>query len=201
MKYFSNTRAINTNNTNNTNNTINMSMTIRPNNFVLNNNINVSSPPIIITSNKKVKWGEPTWFLFHTLSVKIKDIQFNQIRRDLLNQIYAICINLPCPDCANHAKSYLDGTNFNTIQTKDDFKKFLFDFHNSVNIRKGYPLFNYDDLEPKYSRAITIKIIQNFMFHFSDKNRSIKLLPTDLIRHRLCDKLKIWFNTNISAFE
>jgi hypothetical protein len=118
-----------------------------------------------------------------------------------LNQIYAICINLPCPDCANHAKIYLDGINFNTIQTKYDLKWFLWSFHNSVNQRKGYPIFPFDDLDVKYSVAITKNIIQNFMVHFSDRNRSIKLLPTDLHRQRLCVTLKTWFNANIARFE
>jgi len=149
----------------------------------------------------KVKWGEPTWFLFHTLSIKIKESHFQILRSELLNKIYTICINLPCPDCANHAKTYLDGVNFNTINTKSDFKKFIYIFHNIVNKRKGYPMFPYEQLDEKYSKAITIPIIQNFMIHFSDRNRSLKLLATDLYRQRLCETLKIWFNSNISAFD
>jgi hypothetical protein len=58
----------------------------------------------------KVKWGEPTWFLFHTLSVKIKESEFLRVRKELLNCIYSICVNLPCPICAEHAKQYLDNT-------------------------------------------------------------------------------------------
>jgi len=162
----------------------------------------VQQPVVNITSDppKKVKWGEPTWFLFHTLSVKIKESEFPKIRVDLLNQIYSICTNLPCPDCANHAKTYLDGINFNAIQTKDDFKKMLHTFHNEVNKRKGYAYFPYEQLNEKYSLAITSNIIQNFMTHFSDRNRSIKLLATDLFRARLCISLKEWFNQNIHLF-
>ena len=157
-------------------------------------------PPPPEPPAKKVKWGEPTWFLFHTLSVKIKEEYFHLIRQDLLNQIYGICINLPCPDCANHAKTYLDGINFNTIQTKNDFKKLFHTFHNVVNQRKGYDFFPYERLDEKYSNAITTNIIQNFMIHFSDRNRSLKLLATDLHRQRLCESLKIWFNNNIMYF-
>ena len=91
--------------------------------------------PPIENVPKKVKWGEPTWFLLHTLSVKVKESEFKNIRVELLNQIYAICTNLPCPDCANHAKNYLDGINFNTIQTKEDLKMLLYTFHNNVNKR------------------------------------------------------------------
>jgi len=150
---------------------------------------------------KKVKWGEPTWFLLHTLSVKVKESEFKNIRIDLLNRIYAICINLPCPDCANHAKIYLDNINFNTIQTKEDLKVLLYNFHNDVNKKKGYPYFPYGELDEKYSAAITVNIIRNFMFHFSDRNRSLKLLAGDLQRSHLCGLLKKWFNEKISCFD
>ena len=163
------------------------------------NPIQIPNPPP--STIKKVKWGEPTWFLFHTLSVKIKDADFSMIRQDLLNNTYAICCNLPCPDCANHAKIYLDGINFNTIQTKEDYKRMMFQFHNSVNKRKGYPQFNYADLDAKYSMAITKNIIQNFMVHFQDKNRSIKLIASDLHRAQLSVVLKKWFNSVIYSFD
>ena len=157
-------------------------------------------PQIVADPPKKVKWGEPTWYLFHTLSVKIKDAEFARIRTELLNNIYTICVNLPCPDCANHAKMYLDNVNFNAIQTKDDLKRLMHEFHNSVNKRKGYPYFPYDQIDEKYSLAVTNNIIVTFMYYFSDRNRSIKLLATDLHRSRLCIALKEWFNKNIQCF-
>lgn len=158
--------------------------------------IAIATPPVI----PKVKWGEPTWFLLHTLSIKVKDEYFHQIRQDLLNRIYAICTNLPCPTCSEHAKTYLDGINFNTIQTKEDLKRMLHVFHNSVNQRKGYPIFPYEEVESKYSLAITNNIIVNFMKHFSDRNHNIKLVAGDMMRFQLCDVLKKWFNSNIQAF-
>ena len=178
-----------------------MKMMIRPKIMPPQSLVQVQPIQSIQTPEKKVKWGEPTWFLFHVLSVKVKNENFHMIRADLLNQIYAICVNLPCPDCANHAKTYLDGINFNTIQTKKDLKNMLYTFHNIVNQKKGYPFFTYEQVDEKYSKAITIHIIQNFMIHFSDRSRSLKLLPTDLYRQRMCEQMKLWFNTNITAFE
>jgi hypothetical protein len=149
----------------------------------------------------KVKWGPAVWYLLHTISVKVKESDFSYIRVDLLNHIYAICTNLPCPDCSNHAKAYLDGVNFNTIQTKTDLIKLLWAFHNTVNQRKGYPFYQYDQIDETYSKAVTNNIIIHFMAHFSDRNRSLKLLPTDLHRMRLCQALKIWFNDHITSFD
>jgi len=200
MKFFSSQTIANTNNqTNGRTFYMPIKQSILPQ---INRNITQEQPQQLVENTaKKVKWGEPTWFLLHTLSVKVKESEFKNIRMDLLNRIYAICTNLPCPDCSNHAKTYLDNINFNTIQTKEDLKILLFIFHNDVNKKKSYPLFPYDQLDEKYSLAITHNIIRNFMFHFSDKNRSLKLLAGDLQRSQLCSLLKNWFNEKISYFD
>jgi len=149
---------------------------------------------------KKMRWGEPTWFLLHTLAEKVKPENFIQIRVSLLQTIYTICTNLPCPDCASHAKTYLDGIGFLLTPTKEDLKNVLFEFHNSLNRQKGYPLFLREDLDAKYSTAITTKIIYYFMTFFQDKYRSPKLMASDLHRSKIAEQLKKWFNDNIQYF-
>ena len=149
---------------------------------------------------KKMKWGEPVWFLLHTLCEKVKLDSFSEIRHGLLNIIYIICTNLPCPDCSAHAKTYLDGFNFNLIQTKEQLKLFIFNFHNSVNSRKGFPIFKYQDLQ-KYSTAVTINIIYNFMNSYNVKNHNIHMISNDVYRGRMIDTIKTWFNQNINNFD
>jgi len=198
MKLFS-VHAIANKNTNNNNSYMMPIMYTKSKPAI--NQIPESLPQVPIDPPKKVKWGEPIWYLFHTLSVKIRESEFQKIRTELLNNIYVICVNLPCPDCANHAKLYLDNINFNAIQTKEDLKKMLYEFHNSVNKRKGYPFFPYEQVHQKYSLAITNNIIVTAMAHFSDRNRTLKLLASDLYRSRLCIMLKEWFNKHIHSFE
>jgi hypothetical protein len=140
------------------------------------------------------------WFLFHTLAEKIKEESFHYIRVELLNNIYSICVNLPCPVCSTHAKEYMEKINFNTIRTKEDLKNMLFQFHNNVNLRKNVPLFPREQLDEKYSKAVTINIIQNFINHFSDRYRSHKLIADDLMRSRITIILKKWFSNNINHF-
>lgn len=147
--------------------------------------------------SKKVYWGQPTWFLFHTMAHKIKDDLFNEKRLELLNIIYTICCNLPCPDCANHAKEYLDSINYLTIYSKQQLKDTLFHFHNTVNQRRGTELFLYTNLDEKYNTAIMRNIIVNFMSHFDRKG---KLLPDSMQRDRHIIYLKKWFNANIHIF-
>jgi hypothetical protein len=149
---------------------------------------------------RQMKWGEPTWFLFHTLAEKVKPEYFPQIRKELLDVIYTICVNLPCPTCAVHATQHMNGINYSTIQTKQQLKDVLFSFHNTVNGKKQFPLFDYSDLDAKYSAANTVQIIQNFMMHFQDKHSSIHMIANDMHRARIAVILKKWFNENIQYF-
>ncbi len=153
-----------------------------------------------VEPKKKMLWGSAIWFLFHTMAEKIKDDLFSSLRVDLLNNIYSICVNLPCPICSTHAKEYLDKINFNVIQTKQDLKLMLFHFHNNVNKMKSYPIFLLEELDEKYSKANTMNIIHNFMYYFKDKNRSPKLIANDLQRQRTANVLKEWFSKNIQHF-
>lgn len=147
----------------------------------------------------KMTWGQPTWFLFHTLAEKVIDTHFSDIRAGLLDVIYSICLNLPCPKCAEHAKGHLNGINFNTIRTKDHLKMLLFDFHNLVNSRKGYAIYKYEDLK-KYELAITKNIIHNFLTEYNKKSKNIRYLADDLHRERMASSLKKWFSENLVHF-
>jgi len=169
--------------------------------------VNTVSPPSMNMSNTDLvkptgtmKWGKPTWFLFHTLAEKVKDDVFPLIRKSLLEIIYSICCNLPCPDCANHAKVYLDGINFNTIQTKEDLKNMLFVFHNTVNKKKGFPIFTREELDSQYSMAITVNIINNFFVYYLIKNNVPKMIAQDMFRRRIIQNAKDWLNKNMTNF-
>ena len=172
-------------------------------NIQTNNNISNISKPVDISTPlpKKMSWGEPIWFLFHTLAHKIKEEHFLRLRDELLNNIYNICNNLPCPACAKHATEYMNKVNFRTIARKQDLKDLIFVFHNSVNERKGMPLFQYSELDAKYHLANTRNIIVNFINTFQKKNNSVNMIATDMYRTRLVAILKDWFKNNIQYFD
>jgi hypothetical protein len=160
-----------------------------------------SQPEPVDPKKKPMKWGEPTWFLFHTLAEKIKPEYYQEIHKELLNLIYTVCSNLPCPTCAKHATQYLNAINFNTLSTKESLKMMLFRFHNEVNKRKGFVEFPIEQLSVKYSAANTVNIIHNFMPHFEDKSGSMKLIADNLHRSRVALQMRAWFNKNIGYFE
>lgn len=150
---------------------------------------------------KPMKWGEPTWYFFHTLAEKVKPSSFAKVRSELLSLITLICNNLPCPVCTEHAKQYLNGINYNTIQTKEHLKQLLFEFHNVVNKRKGYPEFNRGLLDEKYSKAITVNIVHNFMTVYEKRTRGFKLLSDEIQRSRIMEHLKVWLIANLIHFD
>jgi hypothetical protein len=149
----------------------------------------------------KIKWGPPTWYLFHTIAHKVKDDSFIKIRYELLNNIIAICRNLPCPKCSAHATDYMSKINLNSIRTKDDLKMMLFNFHNEVNSRTGAVAFSFFDLNNTYDSAITINIIQNFFLFFRDKTFNVTSIANTMHRERLTIILKDWFIKNINNFD
>ena len=146
------------------------------------------------SNRQKVKWGWPTWKFFHVIAHKIKPEYFKQVRQQLLDIIYSICTTLPCPVCAQHATQYMKAVNFNNIQTKEDLKDMLFAFHNSVNARKNYKPMEKSELDATYANFNTIAVAREFMHHYKDRHRSMKLLADDMLRSKLAINIQNWFN-------
>jgi ABC-type antimicrobial peptide transport system permease subunit len=149
----------------------------------------------------KIRWGPSTWYLFHTLAQKIKNEDFFNIKNELLDIIKSICINLPCPSCAQHASNYMKNVNYNSIKSKEDLKIFFYNFHNFANQKNNKPLFNISELEEKYTKANTINIIKNFIKVFQYKSKSFNMIANEMQRQREIEVYKKWFNNNIQSFE
>jgi len=146
-------------------------------------------------------WGKPTWFLFHTLAFKLKDESFSQTKTEFLNLCFLICRNLPCPFCTEHATHYWENINFAYIQNKQQLKDLFFEFHNMVNKKKGYAIFPKAELDEKYSKANTVNIIQNFVFHFRDKSHVFRNISNDFFRERAIADINKWLTVNLHSFD
>ena len=157
-------------------------------------------PQPVVSTAAKMKWGKPIWTFFHLLAHKVKDEDFAVIRSELLNTIFSICTVLPCPICSEHAKRYLQAINFNNIRTKQDLKIMLSNFHNDVNRRKGYAIFNAENLNETYDGMNFVNAINLFIYHFEDKHRSAKLMADDMMRKQISVNVKKWIMQNIQHF-
>jgi hypothetical protein len=209
---FTNSRSIIKNNNNNEKKTTKKTMIL---NYQRKNRVVRESPKevSIVTANdyvnevskrrdyNRITWGEPFWNLFHVLAEKINESYFYSLRMGLLNIIYTICSNLPCPDCTRHAVLYLNSINFNNINTKKELKDMLFNFHNNVNARKQYPLFPRHLLDEKYSCMNVATTINAFLQEFSKKQKSFQLIADNMHRKQQISNLQKWFQDNIKYFQ
>lgn len=161
----------------------------------------IQTPPTPPEKYPKMLWGEPTWNFLHTMVEKIIPENFFRLRSEIFDIVKTICYNLPCPDCANHARTYINRIDFNRITTKEHLKIMLFDFHNMVNTRKHIALFDVAQLTPRYSNFTLAFTLKMFLYHFRDKHKSSRMIADDMYRSKLSFKIERWFIANIQHFE
>jgi hypothetical protein len=161
----------------------------------------VAEQPAPVDPSKKILWGPPFWFFFHTLAEKVKPELFYQNRDAIFGIIREICSNLPCPTCTSHATQYINNINFNTIRTKQDFIMMLYEFHNSVNKRKNLQAFPYSELQPKYEKAIFINIVNHFMHFYKMEHHAVRLMTEDMYRRRSAKSILDWLHANQHIFD
>uniref|UniRef100_A0A6C0JKQ8 thiol oxidase n=1 Tax=viral metagenome TaxID=1070528 RepID=A0A6C0JKQ8_9ZZZZ len=161
---------------------------------------------IEVTANteliKEIHWGVYTWRLFHTLSNKIKTEKFLDLKSDLVKHIELICVNLFCKTCKYHAIKYIKENPFENINSKEDLKIQLYNFHNTVTQERNkfykqykpdrtlIPMFIFENLDNEYNIKITIDVIEDFLKRdFIIENNEVYI------------SFKEWIYNNISSFE
>ena len=110
----------------------------------------------------KKQWGNATWYLFHTLAYKLKP-EFCTEVPILLDYVYTICNNIPCPVCQAHAMKRLSTVNKSSINSNESFINFLWTFHNNINESIHQPKYTFDEMTAKYKTSSTVNIIKYFI--------------------------------------
>jgi hypothetical protein len=114
------------------------------------------------------QWGTPTWYFFHTFAEQISEELYQRHCKEICSFYVNICKNLPCSYCTQHATQYVGRTlNPNYIHNKEQLKQFLFDFHNSVNVRNKKPMFIDFDM---YKNAKLENIFKLFKQEYTRSN-------------------------------
>ena len=137
----------------------------------------------------KATWGNATWYLFHTLAYKLKD-EHSDEAKNLLAKFREICRNLPCPSCAGHATTTLALANLNLVNNRDMLIRFLFEFHNKVNVRTKKKEFSMEEHDQLYSRARTGLVVQNFLGVMSGNANNSRLMMDAGSRQRCIKKFE-----------
>jgi len=143
-------------------------------------------------------WGPAVWTLFHTLVEKIHENAYQPLSPYLFNFIIRICKFLPCPDCSTDASRILSTVKLSNYKTKDEFKQFIYLFHNKVNHKLRKPLFNYGQINV-YSRYNIINVINNFINNYQTKG-NMKLLTESFQRKLITTDFKKWITGVMPAF-
>ena len=143
-------------------------------------------------------WGPPIWTLFHVLAELIREETFNTAMPQLLGFIKRICSSLPCPDCSQHASTFLAKLPIHELSNKEKFKNAFYIFHNMVNVKKKKPLFNYSNMN-KY-KTIPLNIAFNNFVNAYNTKGNMKLLTDSFRRKLTIQDFKRWLLSNIHFF-
>ena len=130
--------------------------------------------------NKK-EWGNAMWYFIHTLTYKLKD-EHSDKSYEIMNLIYNICINTPCPTCSEDAKQTLNKLNMNKIKKREDLIRVMFEFHNIVNNKLNKTEFTMKEFNNKYKKANTLNIFNYFMILMNKKINNEKAMVYTLNR-------------------
>lgn len=139
-------------------------------------------------------WGTYTWIMFHWLSSQIREEYFAEERIQLIDTVKEVCANLPCPNCREHALEYLKKIPIEHCHTKEEFVSYIYNFHNSVNMRgkKEYQPFS---IMEKYKTVKAKMMMDAWNHHFVYGN---DILRNDFMGKQRLNKLKIKLNQYLS---
>jgi len=145
------------------------------------------------------RWGPPTWFFFHCFAEKINDNFYKKEYKKCFNIIKSICSFLPCPICQRHAMSYLRRVNVHSLRKKEDFKRFLFNFHNYTNVNTKKKSENINILQ-KYEKGIFINISKYFFQNFYSRQLLLRNFSMQMYEKQVLNEIKVWLSKNIKHF-
>jgi hypothetical protein len=145
-----------------------------------------------------MEWGKYTWFLFHTLAEKIKSDEFVKYKSLIIKIIVGICSCLPCPVCTKHASEYLKMYPIYSVKNKEDLKRYIFIFHNTVNKKKNKEIQNPKILE-MYKKANLPAIITIFNQKF--KTSAPNLMAEQMFRKNKLNEINLLLRNNFHIFE
>ena len=145
-----------------------------------------------------MSWANITWIFLHSYAEKININFLNNNKNNCLGLVKYLCTHLPCPICSKHAYTYFSKNDINNVTNKEELKKYLWSFHNDVNIRLKKPPFKYEDLE-KYKYAIFPKIAKKFIIEYEKPYMYTKTMNS-WVRKKFTKKVRLFIYYNRSQF-
>lgn len=146
-------------------------------------------------------WGNACWQLFHSTAVNLNEDDV-QLIPEILNLIYLICNNLPCPECTKHATQTLNRLQKNHINSKEKLIKCLWEFHNLVNKNAGNPFFTREKHDVIYKNKDLNKILKHWVIVMSQSwnGGDYHHMLHSMSRKKMIQRVVLFFNKNKNAF-
>lgn len=146
-------------------------------------------------------WGPSVWNLFHCMSIKLHEEQFNQSKFIAIEIIKKICYNLPCPTCREDAMKIVKNLQPEKFKTKQNLTNFVFNFHNHVNKKLKKPEFPRDELDAKYNTANIKALYSNFFIIFTMNSNVPQLMSVSFHRKETLPKIKVIMNNLLEKMD
>ena len=148
----------------------------------------------------KKEWGNAVWNLFHVLTVKLKPEYESEIPK-IIDIITNVCEMLPCPICKEHSMAILSKIkNTEMYKNKESLVRFVWRFHNTVNVSIKHPILNYDDLLPLYDKLNTITFLKTFIQIMRKQTNPTKKLLYSFHRNIYIKNFIEYIKKNIQKF-
>lgn len=110
-------------------------------------------------------WGSSAWYFLHASTFAYPDTPCDEDRKATFQFLTSLPFMLPCEECREHAFAYINIDKFTRIDSPDSaylddrnsFAKWMYDFHNAVNIRIGNNVHNrsFTDVKKYYESQPT----------------------------------------------
>ena len=145
------------------------------------------------------EWGNATWYLIHTICFKLKPKYENNCHL-ILQEIFNICENLPCPDCREHAMQTIQRTNYNIVKTREQLISYFWMFHNKVNEELDKPLISREESDALYKLSNTDNIVNYFSRIMSANMRIERAMLGTYRRQQAIKKFMNFYKVNREWF-
>ncbi len=143
----------------------------------------------------KNNWGQFTWTLFHTLIELIPNDKYKTLGPIIFNTIKNMCTILPCPDCSAHATDYLKFITIKQLPTKEHLKRFMYQFHNNINIMNRKPIYPYNEMD-KYKKGNLQIIFNNVQILFNKNYGNPRMMVNSTRRKKILQQVNTIIKTH-----
>lgn len=131
-------------------------------------------------------WGRTCWEIIHALACALPNTKENA--NWLLGWFRNVVSILPCEKCQMHAMHTLS-TQRVIIADMVQLKQALWQFHNSINSRKGTRIFPYASYESIHSNGIILHKLRAFNEAIMNTGKGRRDFIQGMARKRTCNRL------------